>query len=71
MIGALQNRLHSAGENLRVSIENQSSARSRIHDTDYAEEVSNKVRNDILSQSGTSVLAQANLQGQGVLKLIG
>lgn len=71
MIGAMHNRLNAAAENLNISIENQSSARSRISDTDYAAEVSNNVRSNILVQSGTSVLSQANVQNQAALKLLG
>ncbi|MCY4643927.1 MAG: flagellin [Bacteriovoracales bacterium] len=70
-LGAIQNRLSSATENLRISIENQSFARSRIADTDYALESSNNVRYSILSQAGTAVLAQANTRGQWALQLLG
>ena len=70
-MGAIQNRLNSASFNLQVSIENQSEAKSRISDADYALESSNRARHSILVQTGTAVLAQANLQGQAALKLIG
>ena len=51
MIGAMHNRLTSAAENLNISIENQSAAKSRISDTDYAAEVSNNVRSNISGDS--------------------
>ncbi|MDR5897374.1 flagellin, partial [Larsenimonas suaedae] len=49
---------------------NLSSARSRIEDADYATEVSNMSKAQILQQAGTSVLAQANQTTQGVLSLL-
>jgi flagellin len=70
-LGAIQNRLVSTSNNLQVTTENMSAANSRIRDVDYAEATATKARNDILSQAGTSVLAQANMNGQGALKLIG
>ena len=70
-LGAIHNRLTSASKNLEISIENQSEAKSRIMDTDYAVESSNNVRNNILVQTGTAVLAQTNLASQSALKLIG
>jgi flagellin len=71
VLGALQNRLTSTSNNLQVSIENLSTANSRIRDVDYAEETANQAKNSILQSAGTSVLAQANLNGQNALKLIG
>lgn len=70
-LGAVQNRLTSTIQNLQVSNENLSSANSRIRDTDFAAETANNTRLNILTQSGTSVLGQANAQGSSALKLIG
>ena len=70
-LGAVQNRLNSAVQNLQISIENQSIARSRIADTDYALESSNNVRENVLINAGTAILAQSNMQGQAALKLLG
>jgi len=69
-LGAIQNRLDSAIANLGTTITNLSSSRSRIQDADYATEVSNMTRANILQQAGTSVLAQANQSTQGVLSLL-
>lgn len=70
-LGAIQNRLTSTADNLGVSIENLSSANSRIRDTDVAQASSEMTRNNILMQAGTSTLAQANQTNQLALKLIG
>ncbi len=70
-LGALQNRLVSTSNNLQVSQENLSAANSRIRDVDYAEETAKQATNSILQAAGTSVLAQANMNGQNALKLIG
>jgi flagellin len=69
-LGAVQNRFDSAIANLGTTITNLSSSRSRIQDADYAVEVSNMTRANILQQAGTSVLAQANQTTQGVLSLL-
>uniref|UniRef100_UPI00035EEC08 flagellin n=2 Tax=Dickeya TaxID=204037 RepID=UPI00035EEC08 len=69
-IGATLNRFQSTIDNLSNTINNLSSARSRIQDADYATEVSNMSRSQILQQAGTSVLAQANQVPQTVLKLL-
>ena len=69
-LGAVQNRLESAITNLGNTVNNLSSARSRIEDSDYATEVSNMSRAQILQQAGTSVLAQANQTTQNVLSLL-
>jgi len=69
-LGALQNRFQSAIANLGTTITNLSSSRSAIQDADYATEVSNMSRSQILQQAGTSVLAQANQTSQGVLSLL-
>lgn len=70
-LGALQNRLVSTSNNLQVTQENLSAANSRIRDVDYAEETAKQATNSILQSAGTSVLAQANMNGQQALKLIG
>ncbi|EDX8937512.1 FliC/FljB family flagellin [Salmonella enterica subsp. enterica serovar Havana] len=69
-LGAVQNRFESAVTNLGNTVNNLSSARSRIEDADYATEVSNMSRAQILQQAGTSVLAQANQTTQNVLSLL-
>lgn len=69
-LGAVQNRFDSVISNLGTTINNLSSSRSRIEDADYATEVSNMSRAQILQQAGTSVLAQANQTTQGVLSLL-
>ena len=69
-LGAVQNRLDSTISNLGTTITNLSSSRSRIQDADYATEVSNMTRANILQQAGTSVLAQANQSTQNVLSLL-
>jgi flagellin len=56
--------------NLGSTITNLSASRSRIEDADYATEVSNMTRAQILQQAGTSVLAKANQSTQGVLSLL-
>lgn len=70
-LGGIQNRLVSTSNNLQVNVENISAANSRIRDVDYAEATATKAKNDILGAAGTSVLAQANMNGQAALKLIG
>ena len=69
-LGAVQNRFDSIISNLGTTINNLTSSRSRIEDADYATEVSNMSRAQILQQAGTSVLAQANQSTQGVLSLL-
>jgi len=69
-LGAIQNRFESAITNLATTATNLTSARSRIEDADYAKEVSNMTRAQILQQAGTSVLAQANQIPQNVLSLL-
>lgn len=70
-LGAIQNRFESAITNLSTTETNLSAARSRIEDADYAVEVANMTRAQILQQAGTSVLAQANQVPQSVLSLLG
>ena len=69
-LGAVQNRFDSTIANLGTTVTNLSSSRSRIEDADYATEVSNMTRAQILQQAGTSVLAQANQTTQNVLSLL-
>ena len=69
-LGAIQNRLQSTVNNLGVQDENLSAANSRIRDTDMAEEVSEMTKNNILMQSGISVLGQANNTNSAALKLL-
>ncbi|MBH0312149.1 FliC/FljB family flagellin, partial [Alcaligenes faecalis] len=69
-LGAVQNRFESTIANLNNTVTNLSASRSRIEDADYAVEVSNMTRAQILQQAGTSVLAQANQVPQTVLSLL-
>ena len=68
--GAIQNRLESAIRNMQNVVENQSAARSRIMDADFARETANLTRTQILQQAGTAMLAQANQLPQNVLSLL-
>jgi flagellin len=69
-IGASQNRLVVTLNNLSVAHENLSAANSRIRDVDVAEETAAMTRNQILSQAGVAVLAQANQMPQAALQLL-
>lgn len=68
--GALQNRLQSTTNNLEISDENLSAANSRIRDVDVAQETADLTKNNILVQSSTSVLSQANQAPNIALKLL-
>lgn len=68
--GALQNRLQSTINNIAVSVENLSSANSRVRDADIAKETAELTKNNILVTAGTSVLAQANASTKNALSLI-
>jgi flagellin len=70
-LGATQNRLEATMSNLSIMHENTASANSRIKDVDVAEESAAFTRSQILSQAGTSMLAQANSLPQSALSLIG
>jgi flagellin len=70
-VGSSQNRLVITMNNLSVAKENVSAAESRIRDVDVAEETAAMTRNQILSQAGVSVLAQANQLPSAALKLLG
>lgn len=69
-LGALQNRFEHAINSINVAVENLSASESRIRDTDMAQEMVGYTRNQILSQAGTAMLAQANQGSQGVLQLL-
>ncbi len=70
-LGAYQNRLEYAAEGLLNAYENTQAAETRIRDLDMAEEMVDFVKNQILTRSGTAMLAQANLKPQLVLQLLG
>lgn len=69
-LGAVQTRFESTIANLSVTTENQSAARSRIRDADFAAETAELTRNQILQQAGIAILSQANAQPQNVLALL-
>lgn len=69
-LGALQNRLQSASNSIAITEENFSAANSRIRDVDVASETADMAKNNILSQAGVSVLAQANQAPNFALKLL-
>jgi flagellin len=68
--GAIQNRFENIVANLMVASENQSAARSRIMDADYAAETANLSRAQILQQAGNAMVAQANQLPQQVMALL-
>ena len=68
--GAIQNRFDAVVSNLQVGVENESSARGRIMDADFASETANLSRSQILQQAGTAMIAQANQLPQSVLSLL-
>jgi flagellin len=69
-LGAYQNRFEMASNGVGVAAENLQAAESRIRDTDMASEMVEYTKNQILTQSGTAMLAQANSQSQNVLALL-
>jgi flagellin len=69
-LGASQNRLEHTINNLSVAVENLTASESRIRDTDMAMEMAQFTRHQILTQAGTSMLAQANQAPQNVLSLL-
>jgi flagellin len=69
-LGAAQNTFEHTVNNLHVSVENLSASESRIRDTDMAAEMTQFTRNQVLSQAGTAMLAQANQLPQAVLQLL-
>ncbi|MBC7666669.1 MAG: flagellin FliC, partial [Caulobacter sp.] len=68
--GATQSRFDAIITNLQVGVENQSAARSRIMDADFAAETANMSRSQVLQQAGTAMVAQANQLPNQVLKLL-
>ncbi|MFA5517751.1 MAG: flagellin [Spirochaetota bacterium] len=70
-LGAYYNRLDYAARGLMTAYENTQAAESRIRDADMAEEMVEFTKNQVLVQSGTSMLAQANVQSQSILRLLG
>ena len=69
-LGASQNRFDAIVSNLQISVENQTAARSRIMDADFASETANLSRAQILQQAGNAMIAQANQAPQQVLALL-
>jgi flagellin len=69
-LGSVQNRLEHTVANLGVAVENLTASESRIRDVDMAEEMVTFTRNNILSQAGTAMLAQANQVPQSILQLL-
>ena len=69
-LGAYQNRLEMTVKGLDVGAENLQASESRIRDTDMAEEMVDFTKNQVLSQAGTAMLAQANQSSQNVLSLL-
>jgi flagellin len=69
-LGAYQNRFEMASEGVAIAAENLQAAESRMRDVDMASEMVEYVKNQILSQSGTAMLAQANTKTQSVLQLL-
>jgi flagellin len=69
-LGAVQNRFSSVVSSVDTTSENLSASRSRIQDTDFAQETANLSRAQVLQQAGISMLSQANSSAQGVLKLL-
>lgn len=69
-LGAYQNRLEYAINNVDTSAENLTAAESRIRDVDMAKEMMNQTKNSILSQAAQAMLAQSNQMPQGVLQLL-
>jgi flagellin len=70
-LGAYQNRFEMASNGVAIAAENLQAAESRIRDADMASEMVGYTKNSILSQTGTAMLAQANVQTQSVLQLLG
>lgn len=70
-LGAYQNRFEMASEGVAIASENLQAAESLVRDTDMASQMVSYVRNNILVQSGTAMLAQANVKTQSVLQLLG
>lgn len=69
-LGAYQNRFEMAAQGVGIAAENLQAAESRIRDVDMASEMVDFVKNQILTQSGTAMLAQANTKPQSVMQLL-
>lgn len=69
-LGAYQNRFEMAADGVAIAAENLQAAESRIRDTDMASEMVEYTKNQVLTQAGTAMLAQANVQSQNVLALL-
>jgi flagellin len=70
-LGAYQNRFEMAAQGVAIAAENLQAAESLIRDTDMADQMVSYVKNNILLQAGTAMLAQANVKNQSVLQLLG
>ena len=70
-LGAYQNRFEMAAKGVAVAAENMQAAESQIRDTDMAAQMVEYVKNQILTQAGSAMLAQANLKSQSVLQILG
>jgi flagellin len=69
-LGAYQNRMEMASNGVQIAAENMQASESRIRDTDMASMMVDYTKNQILTQAGTAMLAQANQRNQGVLQLL-
>ena len=69
-LGAFQNRFETASKGIAIAAENLTASESRIRDTDMAQQMVEFTKNQILTQSGTAMLSQANAQSQNVLALL-
>jgi flagellin len=69
-LGGYQNRMEYAVKGLDISAENMQASESRIRDTDMAAQMVEFTKNQVLTQAGTAMLAQANAQAQNVLSLL-
>lgn len=69
-LGAYQNRFEMAYKGISIASENLQAAESRIRDADMAQEMVSFTKNQILSQAGNAMIAQANTQPQSVMRLI-
>jgi flagellin len=70
-LGAYQNRFEMASKGVSIAAENLQASESRIRDVDMANEMVSFVKNQILTQANTAMLAQANMQTRSVLQLLG
>jgi len=70
-LGAYQNRFEMASRGVAIAAENLQAAESQIRDTDMAEQMVEYTKNQVLTQAGTAMLAQANVRSQSVLQLLG